>query len=74
MFGGSLFSVVAVVLVGLFLLSRWVRILNEYERAVVFRLGRLLARSKGPGIIFVFWPIDQVVKISLRTVVHDVPP
>jgi regulator of protease activity HflC (stomatin/prohibitin superfamily) len=59
---------------GLFLLSRWVRILKEYERAVVFRLGRLLASSKGPGLIFVFWPIDTVVKMSLRTVVHDVPP
>jgi regulator of protease activity HflC (stomatin/prohibitin superfamily) len=74
MLGQGLFGVVVVVLVVLFLLSRWIRILNEYERAVIFRLGRLLARSKGPGIIFVFWPIDQVVKISLRTVVHDVPP
>lgn len=73
MFGGSLFSAVVVVLAALFLLSRWIRILNEYERAVIFRLGRLLARSKGPGLIFVFWPIDQVVKIPLRTVVHDVP-
>ena len=73
MFGGSLFSAVVVVLVALFLLSRWIRVLNEYERAVIFRLGRLLARSKGPGLIFVFWPIDQVVKIPLRTVVHDVP-
>ena len=74
MFGEGLFGIVIVVLVGLFLLTRWIRILNEYERAVIFRLGRLLAQSKGPGIIFVFWPIDQVVKISLRTVVHDVPP
>jgi len=72
--GEGLFGLVAVILIGLFLLSRWIRILNEYERAVIFRLGRLLARSKGPGIIFVFWPIDQVVKLSLRTVVHDVPP
>jgi len=65
---------VVVVFVGMFLLTRWIRILREYERAVVFRLGRLLERSKGPGIIFVFWPIDMVVKIPLRTVVHDVPP
>jgi len=63
-----------VVFAGLFLLTRWIRILREYERAVVFRLGRLLEHSKGPGIIFVFWPIDTVVKIPLRTVVHDVPP
>jgi regulator of protease activity HflC (stomatin/prohibitin superfamily) len=67
-------TIVLVVVAGLFLLSRWVRILKEYERAVVFRLGRLLARSKGPGLIFVFWPLDTVVKMSLRTVVHDVPP
>ena len=59
---------------GLFLLSRWVRILREYERAVVFRLGRLLARDKGPGVVFIFWPLDTMVKIPLRTVVHDVPP
>ncbi len=70
----GLFSIFIVVVIGLFLLTRWVRVLNEYERAVVFRLGRLLAAAKGPGVIFVFWPIDQVVKISLRTVVHDVPP
>jgi regulator of protease activity HflC (stomatin/prohibitin superfamily) len=59
---------------GLFLLSRWVRILREYERAVVFRLGRLLERDKGPGIVFIFWPLDTMVTIPLRTVVHDVPP
>ncbi len=74
MLGGSLFSVFIIIVIGLFLLTRWIRVLNEYERAVVFRLGRLLAAAKGPGVIFVFWPIDQVVKISLRTVVHDVPP
>jgi len=68
------FTVVLIVFAVLFLFTRWVRILKEYERAVVFRLGRLLARSKGPGLIFVFWPIDTVVKMSLRTVVHDVPP
>jgi regulator of protease activity HflC (stomatin/prohibitin superfamily) len=68
------FTVFVIVLAVLFLFTRWVRILKEYERAVVFRLGRLLAHSKGPGLIFVFWPIDTVVKMSLRTVVHDVPP
>jgi regulator of protease activity HflC (stomatin/prohibitin superfamily) len=68
------FTVVLIVFAVLFLFTRWVRILKEYERAVVFRLGRLLAHSKGPGLIFVFWPIDTVVKMSLRTVVHDVPP
>jgi regulator of protease activity HflC (stomatin/prohibitin superfamily) len=53
---------------------RWVHILKEYERGVVFRLGRVLHEAKGPGFIFIFWPLDQIVKISLRTVVHDIPP
>jgi regulator of protease activity HflC (stomatin/prohibitin superfamily) len=51
-----------------------IHILKEYERAVVFRIGKLLANAKGPGLIFVFRPIDTIVKVSLRTVVHDVPP
>jgi len=62
------------VIVFFFLLSRWIRILNEYERGVIFRLGRVLERPKGPGLVFVFWPIDRLVKMSLRTVVHDIPP
>ncbi len=51
-----------------------IQILNEYERAVVFRLGKLLPKPKGPGIVLVFRPIDRYVRISLRTVVLDVPP
>ncbi len=50
------------------------KILNEYERAVVFRLGRLHEKAKGPGLIVVLFPIDRMVRVSLRTVVHDVPP
>jgi regulator of protease activity HflC (stomatin/prohibitin superfamily) len=57
-----------------FLVSRWIRVLNEYERAVIFRLGRVLPQVKGPGIFFLFWPIDRMTKMSLRTVVLDVPP
>ncbi|MBP7754718.1 MAG: slipin family protein [Thermoanaerobaculia bacterium] len=53
---------------------KWINVLNEYERAVVFRLGRLVERPKGPGLILVFWPLDRIVRISLRTVVLDVPP
>jgi regulator of protease activity HflC (stomatin/prohibitin superfamily) len=49
-------------------------VLNEYERAVVFRLGKLLSAAKGPGLIVIFRPIDTLVKVSLRTAVHDVPP
>jgi regulator of protease activity HflC (stomatin/prohibitin superfamily) len=49
-------------------------ILKEYERAVVFRLGKLLPTAKGPGIVVIFRPIDSLVRVSLRTAVHDVPP
>jgi regulator of protease activity HflC (stomatin/prohibitin superfamily) len=49
------------------------RILAEYERGVVFRLGRVLPAPKGPGLVLVFWPIDRMVRVSLRTVVADVP-
>ena len=58
----------------LIVLFRWINVLNEYERAVVFRLGRMLAQPKGPGVVFILWPIDRMVRISLRTVVLDVPP
>jgi regulator of protease activity HflC (stomatin/prohibitin superfamily) len=55
-------------------ISACLNILREYERAVVFRLGRLQTPDKGPGLIFIFWPIDKLVRISLRTVAWDVPP
>ena len=51
-----------------------IKILAEYERGVVFRLGKLLPHPKGPGVILVFAPIDRLVKVSLRTLVLDVPP
>lgn len=51
-----------------------IKILREYERAVIFRLGRVLGQPKGPGIIFVFAPIDRSERISLRTITLDVPP
>src|SRR6187401_2180226 len=51
-----------------------INILNEYERGVIFRLGKLLPQPKGPGVILVFAPIDRMVRVSLRTVVMDVPP
>jgi len=51
-----------------------IKILAEYERAVIFRLGKLLPQPKGPGVALVFAPIDRMVKVSLRTVVLDVPP
>jgi regulator of protease activity HflC (stomatin/prohibitin superfamily) len=66
-------SLVAAVVVVLYFLFSSIKILREYERGVVFRLGRLIA-SKGPGIIFLIPFVDKMVKVSLRTVVLDVPP
>jgi regulator of protease activity HflC (stomatin/prohibitin superfamily) len=51
-----------------------IKILAEYERGVIFRLGKLLPRPKGPGLILVFAPIDRLIRVGLRTVVLDVPP
>src|SRR5215217_5899831 len=51
-----------------------INILNEYERGVIFRLGKLLPQPKGPGVILVFAPIDRMARVSLRTIVMDVPP
>ncbi len=63
-----------VLIIVLLYLANSVKILNEYERAVIFRLGKLYPRSKGPGVILVFAPIDRMVRVSLRTIVMDVPP
>ena len=64
--------IVALVIFLLYIISV-INILPEYERGVIFRLGRLLPQAKGPGIILVFRPIDRIVRISLRTVAFDVP-
>jgi regulator of protease activity HflC (stomatin/prohibitin superfamily) len=66
-------TLIFLVLLVLYVISS-IQILNEYERAVVFRLGKLLPQPKGPGVVLVFRPIDRFVRISLRTVVLDVPP
>jgi regulator of protease activity HflC (stomatin/prohibitin superfamily) len=63
-----------VLIVLLFYLLNSIKILNEYERGVIFRLGKLLAKPKGPGLVLVFAPIDRMVRVSLRTIVLDVPP
>jgi len=68
---GGLGVLIAIVV---FYVVTCVRILNEYERAVVFRLGRVLGAPKGPGIIFIFWPIDNAIKVTLRVITLDVPP
>jgi regulator of protease activity HflC (stomatin/prohibitin superfamily) len=61
------------VLIFIFILSQVVKILNEYERGVIFRLGRLIP-SKGPGVIFLIPLVDKLQKLSLRLVTLDVPP
>src|SRR5438128_6821580 len=70
--------VISPVLIALFIIVLYVissiKILAEYERAVIFRLGKLLPRPKGPGVILVFAPIDRMVRVGLRTVVFEVPP
>lgn len=66
-------ALIVALVIAVYLVSS-IYILKEYERGVIFRLGKLLPHPKGPGIIFVFRPIDTIVKVSLRTVVHDVPP
>jgi regulator of protease activity HflC (stomatin/prohibitin superfamily) len=63
---------IVIVVVAFYLLSS-IKILNEYERAVIFRLGKLLDRPKGPGVALVFAPIDRMARVSLRTIVMDVP-
>jgi len=69
-FYGIFFVILAVI----FLLSNMIKIVREYERGVIFRLGRLLPKPKGPGLIILIPMIDRMVKIGLRTVAMDVPP
>ena len=61
------------IIVVVYLMSS-LKVLAEYERGVIFRLGKLLKAPKGPGVILVFAPIDRMVRVSLRTIVMDVPP
>ena len=63
-----------VVIIVVFFLFSAIKILNEYERGVIFRLGRVLGMPKGPGLIILIPIIDRMVKVSLRTVVLDIPP
>src|SRR4030088_3813884 len=66
---------VAIVVFGFFIwFFNCLNIMREYERAVVFRLGRVLKHEKGPGLVLILWPIDKIVKVSLRVVTWDVPP
>ena len=67
-------AVLTVVVIVVLWLFSCINILSEYERGVIFRLGRVLPEPKGPGLIFVFKPFDRIVRVSLRTIVLDVPP
>jgi regulator of protease activity HflC (stomatin/prohibitin superfamily) len=67
------FPIIGVAIILLYILSV-INVIPEYERAVIFRLGRVLANAKGPGLILVFRPIDRIMRVSLRTVTLDVPP
>ncbi len=61
------------VIIFLFWVFACLNILREYERAVVFRLGRVLRKEKGPGVVLILWPIDKIVKVSLRIIAWEMP-
>jgi regulator of protease activity HflC (stomatin/prohibitin superfamily) len=67
------YPIIIIGLIVLYILNS-IKVLREYERGVIFRLGRLLPQPKGPGIILVFAPIDRIVKISLRLITMNIPP
>lgn len=67
-------AVLILIVILVFYLISSVKILAEYERGVIFRLGRVLREPKGPGIILVFAPLDRIVRISLRIEAMEVPP
>lgn len=69
----GLYGIVIIIFIFVFILSQAIKVLREYERGVIFRLGRLIG-AKGPGLIFLIPMIDKMVKVSLRTVPMDVPP
>jgi regulator of protease activity HflC (stomatin/prohibitin superfamily) len=76
--GGELpmapFGLFVIVLIAVILLSRWINILQEYERAVTFFLGRVSQHARGPGLVFIFWPVERMVRVSTRTIAFEVQP
>ena len=76
--GGDLpmapFGLFVIVLIAVILLSRWINILQEYERAVTFFLGRVSTHARGPGLVFIFWPFERMVRVSTRTIAFEVQP
>jgi len=67
------FALVVVVIFVIWLLN-CIKILNEWERGVILRLGKMQPGAKGPGLIFIFWPIDRMIRVQMRIVTMDVPP
>ena len=74
MFADIMLPLALTILVVIIWIFKCLNIMREYERAVVFRLGRVLKHEKGPGLVLILWPIDTIVKVSLRVVTWDVPP
>src|ERR1700733_780428 len=73
MMGIGVPGLILIFVIAIYLINS-VKILREYERGVVFRLGRILSAPKGPGVILIFRPFDQMVRVSLRQEVLEVPP
>ncbi|MCP4582354.1 MAG: slipin family protein, partial [candidate division Zixibacteria bacterium] len=69
----GLYGIFIIVFIFIFIISQAVKVLREYERGVIFRLGRLIG-AKGPGLILLIPIVDKMVKVSMRTVPMDVPP
>ena len=68
------YTIIFLIVLAVLFLASAIRILNEYERGVIFRLGRVMSRAKGPGLIIIIPVVDRLTKISLRLVAMDVPP
>jgi regulator of protease activity HflC (stomatin/prohibitin superfamily) len=68
------YTVIFLIILAVLFLATAIKVLNEYERGVIFRLGRVMSRAKGPGLIIIIPIVDRMVKISLRLVAMDVPP
>src|SRR3984885_2265147 len=71
---GVVMAAIVVLVIAFLWVSSCLNVLREYERAVIFRLGRLQKPDKGPGLIFILWPIDKLVRVSLRVIAWDMPP
>lgn len=67
-------GIVVIIIIILLWISACLNVLREYERGVVFRLGRIQTPDKEPGLIFILWPIDKLLRVSMRVVTWDVPP